>query len=149
MEYEEKRGSLWYFRYPFQDASGHLVIATTRPETMLGDTAIAVSHRDTRYQHLIGKYVIQPIIDSFKFWWDIWQKIASGLASGVGTIAKFFGFPAGSGAQTTGGTTSNQVSQSVDISISTNDPEAAGRAVENGLQRQLDNANTQLGVGGR
>ena len=52
---EEKQGHLWHFKYPLTDGSTHLVVATTRPETMLGDTAVAVHPDDERYQHLIGK----------------------------------------------------------------------------------------------
>ncbi|MBK8816331.1 MAG: valine--tRNA ligase [Methylococcaceae bacterium] len=58
---EEEKGSMWHFRYPLKDGSGHLVVATTRPETMLGDTAVAVNPNDERYQHLIGLTVILPI----------------------------------------------------------------------------------------
>ncbi len=58
---EEEKGSMWYFRYPLADGSGHLVVATTRPETMLGDTAVAVNPNDDRYQHLIGKTILLPI----------------------------------------------------------------------------------------
>ena len=58
---EEERGSLWHLRYPLSDGSGFLVVATTRPETMLGDTAVAVHPEDGRYQHLIGKTVDLPI----------------------------------------------------------------------------------------
>jgi valyl-tRNA synthetase len=58
---EEEKGSMWHFRYPLADGSGHLVVATTRPETMLGDTAVAVHPEDKRYQHLIGKRVRLPI----------------------------------------------------------------------------------------
>ncbi|MCP5160265.1 MAG: valine--tRNA ligase [Hahellaceae bacterium] len=58
---EEEKGSLWHFRYPLEDGSGHLVVATTRPETMLGDTAVAVHPEDERYQSLIGKQVRLPI----------------------------------------------------------------------------------------
>lgn len=58
---EEEKGSMWHFRYPLADGSGHLVVATTRPETMLGDTAVAVNPNDERYQHLIGKTVLLPI----------------------------------------------------------------------------------------
>jgi len=59
---EEEKGSFWYFRYPLTDGSGYLVVATTRPETMLGDTAVAVHPDDPRYQHLIGKTVRLPIV---------------------------------------------------------------------------------------
>jgi valyl-tRNA synthetase len=58
---EEEQGSMWHFRYPLAAGSGHLVVATTRPETMLGDTAVAVNPKDERYQHLIGKTVLLPI----------------------------------------------------------------------------------------
>jgi len=58
---EEEKGSLWHFRYPLADGSGHLVVATTRPETMLGDTAVAVHPEDERYKHLVGKTVRLPI----------------------------------------------------------------------------------------
>lgn len=60
---EEENGSLWHFRYPLADDSGHLVVATTRPETMLGDAAVAVHPDDERYQHLIGKAVMLPLTD--------------------------------------------------------------------------------------
>ncbi|WP_237054779.1 valine--tRNA ligase [Microbulbifer sediminum] len=58
---EEEQGHLWHFRYPLADGSGHLVVATTRPETMLGDTAVAVHPEDERYQHLIGKSIKLPL----------------------------------------------------------------------------------------
>ncbi|NQD38233.1 valine--tRNA ligase [Permianibacter sp. IMCC34836] len=58
---EEEKGSLWHFRYPLADGSGHLVVATTRPETMLGDTAVAVHPEDERYKQLIGKQIKLPI----------------------------------------------------------------------------------------
>jgi len=58
---EEEKGSMWHFRYPLADGSGYLVVATTRPETMLGDTAVAVHPEDERYQHLIGKKILLPI----------------------------------------------------------------------------------------
>jgi valyl-tRNA synthetase len=60
---EEEQGSMWHFRYPLADGSGHLVVATTRPETMLGDTAVAVAADDERYQHLIGKQIRLPIVN--------------------------------------------------------------------------------------
>ncbi|WP_299943727.1 valine--tRNA ligase [uncultured Microbulbifer sp.] len=60
---EEKQGHLWHFRYPLADGSGHLVVATTRPETMLGDTAVAVHPEDARYRHLVGKTVKLPLTD--------------------------------------------------------------------------------------
>jgi len=58
---EEENGSMWEIRYPFVDGSGHLVVATTRPETMLGDVAVAVNPEDERYRHLIGKEVQLPL----------------------------------------------------------------------------------------
>jgi len=60
---EEESGSLWHFRYPLADGGGHLVVATTRPETMLGDTAVAVNPDDERYRHLIGKDILLPLTD--------------------------------------------------------------------------------------
>jgi valyl-tRNA synthetase len=60
---EPEKGSLWHFKYPLADGSGHLVVATTRPETMLGDTAVAVHPEDERYQHLIGKQIKLPLTD--------------------------------------------------------------------------------------
>jgi valyl-tRNA synthetase len=60
---KEVNGHLWHFRYPLADGSGHLVVATTRPETMLGDTAVAVNPEDDRYKHLIGKTVMLPIMN--------------------------------------------------------------------------------------
>jgi valyl-tRNA synthetase len=60
---EEENGKLWHFRYPLADGSGHLVVATTRPETMLGDTAVAVHPEDERYQKLIGKTVRLPLCE--------------------------------------------------------------------------------------
>ncbi len=63
VEYEEKDGYLWYFRYPLVDKSTFITIATTRPETMFGDTAIAVSASDERYRDLIGKKVMHPLIE--------------------------------------------------------------------------------------
>ena len=62
VEYEEKETKLWHFNYPLEDGSGHLTIATTRPETMLGDVAVAVSPKDERYKQLVGKHVILPIV---------------------------------------------------------------------------------------
>ena len=60
---EEEKGSLWHFRYPLADGSGHLVVATTRPETMLGDTAVCIHPEDERYSHLIGKTIALPLTD--------------------------------------------------------------------------------------
>ncbi len=61
VESKEEKGSLWHLRYPLEDGSGHLVVATTRPETMLGDSAVAVHPEDERYRHLIGKNVRLPL----------------------------------------------------------------------------------------
>ncbi len=58
---EEENGHMWHMRYPLADGSGELVVATTRPETMLGDTAVAVHPEDERYKHLIGKEIKLPI----------------------------------------------------------------------------------------
>lgn len=62
VEHEDKEGSLWHIRYPLKDSTRHLIVATTRPETMLGDTAIAVHPDDERYKDLVGQKVILPII---------------------------------------------------------------------------------------
>jgi valyl-tRNA synthetase len=62
VEYKNIKGALYHMRYPLADGSGHIVVATTRPETMLGDTAVAVHPEDERYKHLVGKTVILPII---------------------------------------------------------------------------------------
>ena len=61
--YEEKDGSFWHLRYPITDGSGYLELATTRPETMMGDTAVAVHPNDERYKDLIGKTVTLPIMN--------------------------------------------------------------------------------------
>lgn len=61
VEYEERETSLWHFKFPLQGQSGHCTIATTRPETMLGDVAVAVSPKDNRYKHLVGKNIVHPI----------------------------------------------------------------------------------------
>ena len=63
VEYEERQGMLWHLRYPLSDGSGFIVVATTRPETMLGDMAVAVSPKDLRYAHLIGRTVRLPLTD--------------------------------------------------------------------------------------
>jgi valyl-tRNA synthetase len=59
---EDEPGHLWHFRYPLASGDGHLVVATTRPETMLGDSAVAVNPNDERYQHLIGQDIVLPIV---------------------------------------------------------------------------------------
>ncbi len=63
VEQKEVDGNLWHFRYPFTDNSGYVEVATTRPETMLGDTAVAVNPNDERYQGLIGKTLMLPIVN--------------------------------------------------------------------------------------
>ena len=63
VEYEEEDGFFWHIRYPFADGSGEVVLATTRPETMLGDTAVAVHPDDERYRNLIGKTLILPLVN--------------------------------------------------------------------------------------
>lgn len=60
--YKEVKGNLWYFKYPVKDSTEFVIVATTRPETMLGDTGIAVNPEDERYKHLVGKTVILPIV---------------------------------------------------------------------------------------
>ena len=62
VEFEEKAGHFWHLRYPFKDGSGYLELATTRPETTLGDTAVAVHPDDERYQGIIGKTLILPLV---------------------------------------------------------------------------------------
>ena len=63
VEYEEKEGSFWYIRYPVKGSDEHVTVATTRPETMLGDTAVAVHPEDERYRHLVGKTVVLPLMN--------------------------------------------------------------------------------------
>lgn len=63
VEYETQPGKLWHIRYPLADGSGELVVATTRPETFMGDTGVAVNPNDERYKHLIGKTCILPIMN--------------------------------------------------------------------------------------
>ena len=62
VEYEEKDGNFWHFAYPFADGSGSIIVATTRPETIPGDTGIAVHPDDERYKDVVGKTVIMPVI---------------------------------------------------------------------------------------
>ncbi len=62
VEYEEQAGHFWHLRYPFSDGSGYLELATTRPETLLGDTAVAVNPNDERYKDIIGKTLILPLV---------------------------------------------------------------------------------------
>ncbi|MED5433901.1 MAG: valine--tRNA ligase [Candidatus Neomarinimicrobiota bacterium] len=61
--HQEKNGKLWYLRYPISNEEEFLIVATTRPETMLGDTAVAVNPNDKRYSHLVGKKVLLPLAD--------------------------------------------------------------------------------------
>lgn len=65
VEYEEQQSSLWHIRYPVENSEEYVVVATTRPETMLGDTAVAVNPSDERYTHLIGKRVLLPIVNKY------------------------------------------------------------------------------------
>ena len=62
MEYEEQQGHFWHLRYPFTDGSGFIELATTRPETMLGDTAVAVNPNDERYRGAVGKTLTLPLV---------------------------------------------------------------------------------------
>jgi valyl-tRNA synthetase len=63
VEYKESDSKLWHVKYPLEDGSGFITVATTRPETIPGDTAVAVHPSDARYQHLIGKNVVLPVIN--------------------------------------------------------------------------------------
>lgn len=63
VNHTEQNGHLWYIKYPFIDSKDFVTVATTRPETMLGDTAVAVNPNDERYKHLIGRYVILPLVE--------------------------------------------------------------------------------------
>ena len=63
VEYVDKPGHLWHIRYPLADGSGEVVVATTRPETMLGDTGVCVNPNDERYAHIVGKTVILPLVN--------------------------------------------------------------------------------------
>ena len=62
VEYEDQAGHFWHLRYPLSDGSGYIEMATTRPETMLGDTAVAVNPNDDRYKDMVGKTVVLPIV---------------------------------------------------------------------------------------
>lgn len=62
VEYEDQAGHFWHLRYPFKDGSGYLELATTRPETLLGDTAVAVNPNDERYKDMVGKTLILPLV---------------------------------------------------------------------------------------
>ena len=63
VEYVDKPGHLWHIRYPLADGTGEVVVATTRPETMLGDTGVCVNPNDERYAHIVGKKVILPLVN--------------------------------------------------------------------------------------
>ncbi len=63
VEHEDAQGNLWLIRYPVEDSDEVLTVATTRPETMLGDTAVAVNPADDRYKHLIGKHAVLPLVE--------------------------------------------------------------------------------------
>jgi valyl-tRNA synthetase len=63
VEHQDDAGHLWHFKYPFADKSGYVTVATTRPETMLGDVAVAVNPKDERYKNLVGKKLILPIVN--------------------------------------------------------------------------------------
>ena len=60
--HEDRQSHLWYIRYPFEDGSAHITVATTRPETMLGDTAVAVNPSDARYRNAVGRKVVLPLL---------------------------------------------------------------------------------------
>ena len=61
LNYEEQAGHFWHIRYPLKDGSGYVELATTRPETLLGDTAVAVNPNDDRYKDIVGKTLILPL----------------------------------------------------------------------------------------
>lgn len=63
VNYSDEQGSMWHIRYKFADGSGHIVVATTRPETLFGDTAVAVNPDDERYKSIVGKKVIVPLVN--------------------------------------------------------------------------------------
>jgi valyl-tRNA synthetase len=63
VEHQEAQGHLWYIHYPLASGQGHITVATTRSETMMGDTAVAVSPRDSRYRHLLGQEVVLPVVN--------------------------------------------------------------------------------------
>lgn len=65
VDYEEKNSNLWYIKYPVENSNESLIIATTRPETMLGDTALAVNPNDDRYKHLVGKRAMLPLLNKY------------------------------------------------------------------------------------
>ncbi len=63
VEYEEQDGNLWHIKYPIKDSGRFVIVATTRPETMLGDTAVAVNPHDDRYKDLVGKTAVLPLME--------------------------------------------------------------------------------------
>lgn len=63
VEHEDRQGALWYIKYPFKGGDGAVTVATTRPETMLGDTAVAVNPKDDRYKDIVGKTLILPLLN--------------------------------------------------------------------------------------
>lgn len=63
VEHEEREGNLWHIKYPIKGENGYIIVATTRPETMLGDTAVAVNPKDERYRGMVGKTLILPIVN--------------------------------------------------------------------------------------
>ena len=63
VEYQDEEGGLWYIAYPLEDGTGEVVVATTRPETLLGDTAVAVNPEDPRYKGMVGKRVTLPVVE--------------------------------------------------------------------------------------
>lgn len=65
VEYEEQKSNLWHIRYKIENSDDYVVVATTRPETMLGDTAVAVNPNDERYKDIVGKRVFLPIVNKY------------------------------------------------------------------------------------
>lgn len=63
LEYVEEKSKIWYLKYPIKDSDKHVVVATTRPETMLGDTAVAINPKDERYTGLVGKTILLPVVN--------------------------------------------------------------------------------------
>lgn len=63
LEYVEEKSNIWYLKYPIKDTDKHVIVATTRPETMLGDTAVAVNPKDERYAGIVGKIILLPVVN--------------------------------------------------------------------------------------
>ena len=61
LEYKEEKGKLWFIKYPLASEKGFVIVATTRPETMLGDSAVAVNPKDERYKNIVGKKILLPV----------------------------------------------------------------------------------------